>query len=236
MLDKWMFFNQTLNIKISDYQKNQLMNYYQILKTENEKYNLTRIIDFEDVFYKHFVDSLLFTKDLKIDDQIILDIGSGAGFPGIVLKILFPRTKITLLDSNNKKVNFLNTVINKLKLDGINATYSRAEELSRVENEQYDIVVSRAVAYMDIVLELSVRFAKVNGLIVLLKGPRAKEELDKTVNLCKKLEISLVNIYKHSYDEIGERNNLVFVKNKMTPNAFPRDFAKIVKESAKNNV
>ncbi|PPE04782.1 16S rRNA (guanine527-N7)-methyltransferase [Entomoplasma ellychniae] len=231
----WSVFKSILNIDINSSQQEQLLNFYEILKQENKKHNLTRVINFEEVFYKHFLDCLVFTQNIKLNDQKIIDIGSGAGFPGIVLKIIFPNTKITLLDSNNKKISFLNKVINDLKLVNIRAVHERAEALSRIENEEYDIVISRAVAYLDVILELSVRFAKKNGKIILLKGPRGEQELASQVKLAPKLNLKLDDVSHFYHSEIGKRINVFFTKVKETPELYPREYAKIVKESTKNN-
>ncbi|AVN60649.1 16S rRNA (guanine(527)-N(7))-methyltransferase RsmG [Mesoplasma entomophilum] len=233
MFNNWKIFENILGFIPSEQIKEKLNEYYEILVEENAKYNLTRIVSEEEVYEKHFLDSLLFTKEFKISDQNILDIGSGPGFPGIVLKIFYPETEITLIDSNNKKVNFLNIVIEKLKLKKIVAKHVRAEELARIENEKYDIVVSRAVAYLDVILELASRFAKIDGQIILLKGPRADDEIKNSKNIDQKLKLNLDKKQIVEDTGFGERINLFYSKKQPTPVLYPRDYAKIVKESGK---
>ncbi|ATZ21906.1 16S rRNA (guanine(527)-N(7))-methyltransferase RsmG [Mesoplasma tabanidae] len=233
MFDNWKIFENNLGFIPSNEIKEKLAKYYEILVQENSKYNLTRIISEDDVYEKHFLDSLLFTKEFQISNQKIIDIGTGPGFPGIVLKIFFPDTHITLIDSNNKKINFLNIVIDKLNLKKIEAKHDRAEELARKENENYDIAISRAVAYLDVILELVVRFLKIDGQAILLKGPRAEEEIKNSKQIEKKLKITLVNKQILPDTGFGERVNLFYQKNISTPELYPRDYAKIVKESGK---
>ncbi|ASZ09428.1 16S rRNA (guanine(527)-N(7))-methyltransferase RsmG [Mesoplasma chauliocola] len=235
MFKNWNIFNENLGINPSEEIKQKLSEYFEILVEENAKYNLTRIIDEDEVYEKHFLDSLLFTKECKIVNQKIIDIGTGPGFPGIVIKIFFPETEITLIDSNNKKVNFLNLVIKKLQLKNITAKHVRAEELARIENEKYDIVISRAVAYLDIILELAVRFAKVNGQVIVLKGPRAEEEIKDLNSKDVKMKLKLKSKQQIADKGFGKRINLFYEKYSSTPELFPREYAKIAKESSKNH-
>ena len=135
-----------LNISIKESTLEKLITYYHLLIEENKKYNLTTITEESDVYLKHFYDSLTITKSISLTNQYILDIGSGAGFPGIVLKIVFPNIKIDLLDSTNKKCLFLQKVIDTLELKDISVINARAEEYANDHREQYDIRTSRAVA------------------------------------------------------------------------------------------
>ena len=135
-----------LGIKLNTKQLSQLDEYYRLLKEENKKYNLTSITDENQVYLKHFYDSLTISKIVELSDQKVCDIGTGAGFPGMVLKIAFPQLNITLVDSTTKKCSFLNKVILKLNLTNINVINERAEIYSRNVREEYDIVTSRAVA------------------------------------------------------------------------------------------
>ena len=164
-----------INIVLTNHQLEQLENYYQLLKEENKKYNLTSITDKESVYLKHFYDSLTITKIIKIDDQSICDIGTGAGFPGLVIKIAFPKTKITLVDATFKKCNFLNMVIQKLSLENIEVVNSRAEEYSKENREKFEIVTSRAVAPLKHLLEYSIPLVKVNGHYIVMKSNVTKE-------------------------------------------------------------
>ena len=147
-MNKELFIEELnkLNINPTIKQLEQLEKYYEILVTENQKYNLTAITDKESVYLKHFYDSLTITKIIELSNQSLCDIGTGAGFPGMVLKIFFPNLKVTLVDATLKKCNFLNYVIDELQLINIEVLNKRAEEFSSVVREQYDIVTSRAVA------------------------------------------------------------------------------------------
>ncbi|ADK69342.1 16S rRNA (guanine(527)-N(7))-methyltransferase RsmG [Mycoplasma mycoides subsp. mycoides] len=130
MFSNWDIFLNYKNFTINQEIKNKLDLYYQILIQENQKYNLTRITELNEVFEKHFLDSLLFVEQFQIIDQKIADIGTGAGFPGIVLKIFFPNIKLTLIESNNKKANFLKYLVQKLELNNVEILNKRAEELN----------------------------------------------------------------------------------------------------------
>ena len=147
-MNKELFISEVtkLNINLTDTMLNQLEEYYNILVAENSKYNLTAITDKESVYLKHFYDSLTLSKIITLDNQSLCDIGTGAGFPSMVLKIVFPNLKVTLVDSTEKKCNFLKLVIEKLNLKDIEVINARAEEYSKTTREQFDIVTSRAVA------------------------------------------------------------------------------------------
>ena len=156
----------TWNIDITDYQLNQFQKYYELLVEWNEKMNLTSITEIEEVIYKHFLDSSALVRFSDIKGKSILDVGTGAGFPGIVLKILVPDCKITLLDSLAKRINFLNEVINQLGLKDITAIHGRAEDYAhdKMYREKYDFVTSRAVANLSTLSEYCIPYVKVNNL------------------------------------------------------------------------
>ena len=171
-MNKEQFINELkkININITDEMLSKLDEYYHILVEENSKYNLTAITDEPSVYLKHFYDSLSIIKIINLNKQYLLDIGTGAGFPGLVLKIIFPNLKIDLLDSTNKKCLFLQKVIDKLKLKDINVINARAEEYAKVNREKYDLVTSRAVAPLKHLLEYSIPLLKVNGHFISLKS------------------------------------------------------------------
>ena len=178
-----------LGIKLNSSALSKLEEYYQILKEENKKYNLTRIINEDDVYLKHFYDSLTITKVITIDSQSICDLGSGAGFPGLVFAICFPNTNITLIESNGKKCKFLNKVKEKLNLDKVEVINTRVEEYSRVHREIFDIVTARAVAPIKHLLEYGVPLVKLGGYFIAMKSNTENEE--KNIgNYYKKLSIS----------------------------------------------
>lgn len=219
-----------ININISVDAISKLEKYYNILVEENTKYNLTTIIEKEQVYLKHFYDSLTIVKSIKLDNQYILDIGTGAGFPGLVLKIVFPNIKIDLLDSTNKRCLFLQKVINELNLKNINVINARAEEYSKVNREKYDIVTSRAVAPLKHLLEYSIPTLKINGYFISLKS-NIEEELKNISNYYKKLYLSNEDIIKFKLPyEDSHRTIYKIKKIKSTPNIYPRTYAQIKKK------
>ena len=158
-----------LGIEINNDILEKLNVYYEFLNEYNSHTNLTAITEKEDVYLKHFYDSLTATKVHYFSNDKVIDIGSGAGFPGIVLKIFFPNIDLTVLDSNNKKTTFLKELCQKLNIN-VNVINERAEDFAKKEFGKYDIVISRAVAYMDIIISLSMPFVKKDGSIILMKG------------------------------------------------------------------
>lgn len=212
------------NIKINDEQIKKFMNYMNLLLEWNEKINLTAITQPDEVKLKHFVDSLTVLKYINDDDKVI-DIGTGAGFPGIPLKIMKGNTKITLLDSLNKRINFLNIVIETLNLRNIQAIHGRAEEIARnkLYREKYDVAVSRAVANLSTLSEYMLPFVKVGGKCICMKGANVNEELERAQNAIKELggEIERVDNFYLS-DNDNERNIIIIRKVKETSSKYPR--------------
>lgn len=177
-------FDQALSefqIELSQKQKNQFLQFYEILIEWNSFMNLTAITDFQEVIDKHFIDSLSIVKAIKIDHQKIIDLGTGAGFPGIPLKIAYPDIKITLVDSLNKRINFLNHVTEELGLKDIYSIHGRAEDIARMVNhrEQYDICVSRAVANLSSLCEYCLPFVKQNGFFISYKSENIETEIEE---------------------------------------------------------
>lgn len=170
-----------LHITLSSKQVEQLKQYYYMLVETNKVMNLTAITEWDEVVLKHFLDSLAIVKVLDLNQvKTVIDVGTGAGFPGIVLKIAFPHLQITLLDSLNKRVKFLNTVIEELKLTDITAIHGRAEEIGRNPQyrEQYDLCVSRAVANLATLSEYCMPFVKTKGVFCSYKGSNGEEEVE----------------------------------------------------------
>ena len=221
-------------IHLSDEQLSQFYSYYQILIEWNEKINLTAITDFDEVIKKHFLDSLSIGRIIDQNENVsILDIGTGAGFPGIPIKIAFPNTNITLMDSLNKRVKFLNEVINTLELKKIEAIHGRAEDFSKkgMLRENFDICVSRAVANLSSLSEFCLPYVKVGGKFISYKSEKALEELESSKNA-----ISILGGGNVSCDEFilpGTDFNRTFIiinKVKETPGKYPRKAGTPVKQ------
>ena len=231
-MNKEQFINELkkININISVDTLSKLEEYYQILVEENKKYNITAITEEEQVYLKHFYDSLCIIKIIDLKDQYLLDIGTGAGFPGLVLKIVFPELKIDLLDSTNKRCLFLKMVIDKLQLKNVNVINARAEEYAKDNREKYDIVTSRAVAPLKHLLEYSIPTLKVNGNFISLKS-NIDEELKNINNYYNKLYLSNEEIIKYELPyEKSLRTLYKVTKNNKTPSIYPRQYSQIKKK------
>ncbi len=220
-----------LNIKFTDRKLIQLEKYYKILIEENQKYNLTSITEEEEVYLKHFYDSITIIKACKLENQSLCDIGTGAGFPGLVLKIIFPGLRVTLVEATEKKCNFLNLVINKLELKDINVINERAEIYSKSVREKYDIVTSRAVAPLKHLLEYSIPLVKVNGYYIAMKSDISKEIdnidiYEKELNIKKEKEIKFYLPIENSL-----RTLIVYKKLKETNKKYPRKYNEIKKKN-----
>ena len=220
-----------LNIEISDIQLKKLEKYYEILERENKLYNLTSITEKESVFLKHFYDSLTIVKIIDLNNESLCDLGTGAGFPGMVLKIIFPNLKVTLIDATLKKCNFLEKVIKELKLENIKVINARVEEYAKIEREKYDIVTARAVAPLKHLLEYGVPLLKVNGTFVAMKG-NINEELNGIENYENKLKIKQNKRIDFQLPiENSNRTLISFIKLEVTNNKYPRKYTEIKKKS-----
>lgn len=219
-----------LNIELKETTLAMLNEYYSILKEENQKYNLTRIIEEDDVYLKHFYDSLTITKIIDINNQSICDLGSGAGFPGLVLGICFPSAKLTLIESNGKKCNFLNIVKEKLNLNNVTIINTRIEEYAKENRELYDIVTARAVALLKHLLEYGIPLVKINGIFIAMKANVENEEknIDNYYNkLNIKEEQRIVFNLPH---ENSIRTLIKYQKEKETDKRYPRRYNEIIKK------
>lgn len=213
-----------LNIELSDLQLEQFYNYMNILIEWNKFMNLTGITEPAEVITKHFVDSLTVLDRIDKNASVI-DVGTGAGFPGIPIKIAFPEAKVVLLDSLNKRIKFLNEVIEKLELKNIETIHGRAEEYGRNKNhrEKYDIAIARAVAPLNILLEYLMPFAKVNGKCLCMKGSSSEEEIENSKNAIKVLGGELVKTEDFCIPNTDIKRRIVKVnKIKETNNKYPR--------------
>lgn len=215
-----------LNISINDEQRTQFLKYYELLVEWNEKMNLTAITEFDEVLKKHFVDSisLLSYYDFSSVKKII-DVGTGAGFPGIPLKIMLPDVEFVLMDSLNKRITFLSEVIKELGLEKISVIHSRAEDLANdgQHREAYDLCVSRAVANMSTLSEYCLPFVKPSGNFIPYKSGEIKEELKAASNAISVLGGKLVKTesFNLPHSDIG-RSFVVVKKEKNTPKKYPR--------------
>ena len=220
-----------INIELTQKQLDQLERYYELLVEWNEKINLTNITEKEQVYLKHFYDSLTISKVIDFNNiDNLCDIGTGAGFPGLVLKIVFPNLKVTLVDSLNKRINFLNEVINELNLNEITTVHSRAEEFAKQNIEKFDIVTARAVAHLSILLEYSIPMVKINKYFVAMKGI-ISEELEESKNSLKILNSKIIQIEKFKLP-IEESNRTIIKIEKMdkTNKKYPRKNSDIKKK------
>ena len=220
------FVNQAkkMNIEINDNQIKKFYEYMNLLIEWNDKINLTAITEPKEVIVKHFIDSILAAKYIK-DNSSIIDVGTGAGFPGIPLKIFNDGYKITLLDSLNKRTIFLQEVIDKLGLENMEVIHGRAEDYAQDKKyrEMYDYAISRAVAPLNILLEYLVPYTRIDGSVIAMKGSNAEQELIEAKNAINKLgaevrEKSVVQLP----DDSGERYILVLGKKEHTNKTYPR--------------
>mgnify|MGYP004650367411 CR=1 FL=1 len=231
-MNKETFYEELakLNIFLTSEQKEELDTYCKFLISYNEHTNLTAIKEPNDIYLKHFYDSLTLVKIHEFKDETLLDVGTGAGFPGVVLAIVFPSLKITLLDSNNKKIKFLDELIVKLNLKNVTTVHDRAENYVQNHREKFDLVTSRAVAELRILLELNIPYLKVNGQFLVMKSS-VEEELEKATSALKVLNCHLDKEFSFSLPfEAGKRTLLLIIKDKETNLKYPRLYEKIKKQ------
>lgn len=217
-----------INIVIDDKQIEQLNKYYELLIEYNKVMNLTGITEKKQVYLKHFYDSLTIAKIINLENEDNLcDIGTGAGFPGLVIKILFPKLKVTLVDSLNKRIEFLKKVIKELKLDNIEAIHERAEEFAKKNREKYDVATTRAVAPLNILLEYTVPILKENKYFIAYKG-NISQEINNSKNAFNKLncQVEKIEEFKLPIEE-SVRNLIKIKKIKKTNIKFPRKYSEI---------
>lgn len=213
-------------ITLSSVQLEQFETYYRLLVQWNEVMNLTGITEYDAVYEKHFYDSITVSFFAPIHDiTSIADIGSGAGFPSIPLKVCFPHLKVLIVDSLNKRIQFLNTIVQELKLSDVTCMHGRAEDVARMPQyrDQFDLVTARAVAKLNVLNEFCLPFVKKGGLFIAMKGSQLVEEIAEAGRSLKELQGSIQSEHKLLLpNEQSERHLVCVQKNAATPKKYPR--------------
>ena len=209
------------SIEVNDEAKGKMLDFLELLYEKNQVMNLTAIRDKEGMLEKHFIDSLLLTKVIKDEEKSFIDVGTGAGFPGLVLAIFYPEKNFWLVDSVRKKIEFINEVIEKLGLENVKTSFERAEELIKDKRETFDVALCRGVANLRIILEYMIPFIKINGRF--LPQKLNLNEVEESGNALKLLGSTIEEIHKFNLPKCGdERIILEIVKNKKTHEKYPR--------------
>lgn len=236
-INEFIRYLEELNINITEEQLVLLEKYYEYLVEYNSHTNLTSITDKELVYLKHFYDSISIVKSFDFSKELsILDIGTGAGFPGVVLKIFYPNIHLTLLDSNHKKTTFLTNLIEKLDLKNVEVVHDRAENYVNKKRENFDIVISRAVANLGVLLELGIPFLKVGGNLIAMKASIevTGKEIDNCKNALKILNCQIINNVKFLLPIENSQRTIVIIEKISSCNPkYPRSYDKIVKKPLK---
>lgn len=226
-------FYETLSargLELNEKQKAQFYDFFKLLVDWNSRMNLTGITKEHEVYAKHFFDSLDPFLDIDLSNTTsICDVGTGAGFPGMPLAIAYPDIQFDLIDSLGKRIDFLTHCANELELKNVRASHIRAEEFAQVKRESFGLVTSRAVARLNILIELCAPLLKIDGKLVVLKGPAGTEELQEAKNGIHLLGLSQGEVKTASH-HAGERVNIYFNKIKQTPKKYPRQFGQIKKK------
>lgn len=217
-------------IKVTDEMIIKFQKYLDLLMEWNQKINLTALKTEEEIIEKHFYDSLLMAEEIKFDDQSLLDVGTGAGFPGIPLKIVFEDLFVTLLEPTLKRVNFLDIVIKELGLKKIATINKRAEDYVKDARSYYDLVTARAVSRLNMLLELCMPLVKVDGLFLAMKGSKGEEEIQESINALKILNGEIFKIQKTKLvTDNDERMNIFIKKTDEISMKYPRAYGQIKK-------
>lgn len=212
--------------------KEKFIKFYNLLIEENNKYNLTSILDEKEIIEKHFFDSLSIMRFVNFDGKSALDIGTGAGFPGIPLALTNKNAKFYLLEASKKKCNFLELAIKILDLKNVIIINARCEELSKEYRDFFDITLSRAVSELRIISELALPFTKVDGHFFAYKGINYKSEIDTSESILKSLDSTISNIFEYHL-ELSKQNRFIIdiKKNEKTNIKYPRQYSKILKNN-----
>lgn len=223
-----------LGIELKDNQINQFNKYYELLVEYNKVMNLTGITEYEEVLEKHFYDSLTMANKVNLSNSTLVDIGAGAGFPCIPLKIAFPSLDVTVVDSLAKRMKFLEIVIKELNLENIRCLAMRGEDFAKLHREEFDFVTARAVARLNILNEITLPLVKVGGYFIALKGQDGLIEIDECKDAFNKLGARIDMIDEFNLpSENAKRINIFIKKEKKTNVIYPRDYAKIKKNPLK---
>lgn len=222
-----------LDIEINDKQISQFLKYKEILLDWNEKINLTAITEDREIILKHFVDCVSILKFASFENKSVIDVGTGAGFPGVPIKIMQDSCNLTLLDSLNKRINFLQVLAQEINLENINFVHSRAEQGGKNPNfrEKFDFCVARAVANLAVLAEYTLPFVKVGGQLIALKGPNLEEELKASKKAIDVLGGEIFEIKKVDIPFTDISHSLVIIKKiRQTPRQYPRKEGKVSKD------
>ena len=226
--DDFFHVMQEQGITLSEWQKQQFSIYKDMLVEWNQKMNLTAIVDEDEIYEKHFLDSFLPSFDINIKGSFC-DVGAGAGFPSIPLKIVYPELKITIVETLGKRVTFLKALCEALKLDDVACVHARAEDYAKQYRESFDFVSARAVANLPVLSELCIPLVKMNGYFIAMKGANGEEEASLAQKAITTLGCKEVQRNFKTLSDGSKRVNFVYQKVKPTPNKYPRAFAKIKK-------
>lgn len=216
------------NISLDDSAENKLNTYFSFLVEYNKHTNLTAITEHDDVFIKHFLDSMLLNCAYDLSNKTLCDVGAGAGFPSVPNAIINKDVKVDIVDSLNKRIIFLNELIKRLGINNVNAYHARAEEWALTKRESYDVVSARAVARLQILAELCLPLVKIGGAFVAMKSLESKDELSEAKKAIEVLggKVKEIKHFELPYN-MGSRDIIIIEKVKETPKKYPRVFAKI---------
>ena len=235
-IDRFIEELKKINIELTEEQLDKFKKYASFLLEYNKTTNLTAIRDMEGVYLKHFYDSLLvFNSDIIDYSNInsLIDIGTGAGFPGVVIKIMYPNINVTLLDSNNKKTKFLEELVKILELDGVTIVNDRAENYVKNHRQEFDITIARAVSELRIIAELCLPLTKIDGYFIALKGNYV-EEIKSASDAIKKLNSEIISIKEKKLPVENSYRSIIYVKvNQKIDEAYPRRYEQIIKKPLK---
>ena len=227
MINKETFYEelQKVNITLTDQMQNQFDLYFKLIDKYNKVMDLTAIKSEDEIYDRHFYNSLTIAFNDNFNNIHLCDVGAGAGFPSIPLKIAFPDMKLTIIDPLSKRMEFLKIVIKELDLKDVEILTIRAEDASKLYKEKYDVVTARAVARLNVLVELVSQLVKVNGLFISMKGQKGSEELAEAQNALKECNFSLIKTTTYETSI-----NYYFKKEARTPNKYPRNYGQIKKK------